>query len=224
MKKTLCAVCCFFVVVVLMNGCKKNEKTNVIAMVNGTAISDTNNLPFIILNNLLDQFSQEKKIMAAPQEIEKMREFLVTINGSLISHLNEELRLLISSGDDSVTNSNKIETLRERIKIVTHLWDDPSDELLKEKVFLWNLHKALYGLYGGDVYFSLLGPIPVGAYTAFLQEKESEHAFTIFDETLRSYFWYYHTNYTAKTELLIDADDAKEAIETPPWEKRDMEE
>ncbi|HPW74804.1 MAG TPA: hypothetical protein PLJ32_02395 [Kiritimatiellia bacterium] len=224
MKKLLYIVYVFVAVLTLTVALSmlnaKHEKMNTVATVGGAAISETNDALSIIVKTLLEQFDKDENIAVSSQEIEKQREFFVKLAKMIydqrITYLNKELEMLNVSGDGTVDVSNKTEKIRKEMAWLEPSFFVPADDVLRTNVLLWKRNKALYKRYGGNVYFSHVGPFPADAYKAFFKEKEAERAFEIFDEKLRSDFWGEQFNYTKQSDLLLD--DGKKAIETPPWE------
>jgi hypothetical protein len=190
-------------------------------MVNGIAISGTNDASSIIVQTLLDQFDKDENIVATPQEIEKQREFHVRLTkwfyDRRMVRLKSELGELAASGGGTADISSRVDRVKEEIARLKPDWFVPTDDMLKANVLLWKRNKALYSHYGGNVYFSHVGgAFPADAYEAFFKEKEAERAFEIFDKKLRNHFWDGRTNYMQNSDLLLD--DGKKIIETPPWE------
>ena len=206
------------VAVALGGGCKNGKA---IAVIGGTSITDTNDWPSVILETLLNQFTQEKSITVAPQEIEKIQEKSLRTLDLLIAHETKQLDELIVANNGTAESSDEALKLKMQIKVLTSRRNNPDaleqTRLFAEQLVLrWKINKALYDMYGGDVVlYTIGGPEPNGAYISFLEEKESEGAFIIFDEQLRSHFWSEHTKYRTKKNLLLGDDDS---FETPPWE------
>jgi len=225
MKKRLYIVCgsaialVFAVLLSVSNA--KPEDTRTVAMVNGVAISETNDASAIIMKTLLDQFDKSENIVVTQQELEKQRALFEKLaKGTYdqrIAHLNKELENLVASGNGTVDVSNRVAKIKKEIAWLKPSFFVPADDMLKEDVLLWKRNRALYRRYGGNVYFSHAGgSFPADAYKAFFKEKETEQAFEIFDEKLRKDFWDELTSDAQQSELLLD--DGKKAIETPPWE------
>ncbi len=210
------AIALVFVVLLSVSSAKHGDARTV-AMVNGVAISETNDASAIIMKTLLDQFDKSENIVVMPQELEKQREFFEKLaKGTYdqrIAHLNKELENLVGTVDVS----NRVAKIKKEIAWLKPSFFVPTDDMLKEDVLLWKRNRALYRRYGGNVYFSHVGgSFPADAYKAFFKEKETEQAFEIFDGKLRKDFWDELTSDAQQSELLLD--DGKKAIETPPWE------
>ena len=224
-KKLLYIVCgsaiALVFVVLLSVSSAKHGDARTIAMVNGVAISETNDASAIIMKTLLDQFDKSENIVVTQQELEKQRALFEKLaKGTYdqrIAHLNKELENLVASGNGTVDVSNRVAKIRKEIAWLKPGFFVPADDMLKEDVLLWKRNRALYRRYGGNVYFSHVGgSFPADAYKAFFKEKETEQAFEIFDGKLRKDFWDELTSDAQQSELLLD--DGKKAIETPPWE------
>jgi hypothetical protein len=75
MKMLLYVACCFIgtlafaAVLTVLNA--RRENTSTVAIVNGIAISGTNDASSIIVKTPLDQFDKNENIVATPQEIGK---------------------------------------------------------------------------------------------------------------------------------------------------------
>ncbi len=220
-KKLLYIVCgsaiaLVFVILLSVSSAKPGD-TRTVAMVNGVAISETNDASAIIMKTLLDQFDKSENIVVMPQELEKQREFFEKLaKGTYdqrIAHLNKELENLVGTVDVS----NRVAKIKKEIAWLKPSFFVPADDMLKEDVLLWKRNRALYRRYGGNVYFSHAGgSFPADAYKAFFKEKETEQAFEIFDGKRRKDFWDELTSDAQQSEFLLD--DGKKAIETPPRE------
>ena len=225
MKKLLYIVCgsaiaLVFAVLLSVSNAKHGD-TRTVAMVNGVAISETNDASAIIMKTLLNQFDKSENIVVTQQELEKQRALFEKLaKGTYdqrIAHLNKELENLVASGNGTVDVSNRVAKIKKEIAWLKPSFFVPTDDMLKEDVLLWKRNRALYRRYGGNVYFSHAGgSFPADAYKAFFKEKETEQAFEIFDGKLRKDFWDELTSDAQQSELLLD--DGKKAIETPPWE------
>lgn len=225
MKKLLYLVCgsaivLVFVILLSVSSAKPRD-VRTVAMVNGVAISETNDASAMIMKTLLDQFDKSENIVVMPQELEKQRALFEKLaKGTYdqrIAHLNKELENLVASDNGTVDVSNRVAKIKKEIAWLKPSFFVPADDMLKEDVLLWKRNRALYRRYGGNVYFSHAGgSFPADAYKAFFKEKETEQAFEIFDGELRKDFWDKLTNDAQQSELLLD--DGKKAIETPPWE------
>lgn len=225
--KMLLSIACNFLVALAFAGMltvlnARCGNTSTVAMVNGIAISGTNDASSIIVKTLLDQFDKDENIVVTPQEIEKQRGFYVRLAKRFydqrIAYLNRELGELVASGGGTADISNRVNRIKEEIVRLKPDFFVPADDMLKADVLLWKRNNALYRRYGGNVHFSHVGgAFPADAYEAFFKRKEAERAFKIFNEELQNQFWDGRTNYTQKSDLLLD--DGKKTIETPPWEK-----
>jgi hypothetical protein len=82
----------------------------------------------------------------------------------------------------------------------------------------WQLNRALYREYGGRIVFQQLGPEPLDAYRQFLEQREREGAFTIYDDALEAEFWRYFTDESIHDFMAPGSDAEARAFEAPPWE------
>ena len=81
----------------------------------------------------------------------------------------------------------------------------------------WKVNRALYEQYGGRTIFQQLGPEPLDAYRAFLEEKRREGAFEINDPELVAEFWRYFTDDSIHSFYQPDDPSGARALATPPW-------
>jgi hypothetical protein len=68
--------------------------------------------------------------------------------------------------------------------------DNMPPSMAEEMIVRWKTDRSLYQQYGGAVIFQQANPYePVGAYRAFLQERESAGDFEIYDPEYARCFW-----------------------------------
>jgi len=85
----------------------------------------------------------------------------------------------------------------------------------RDLVRTWKIDKFIYEKYGGEVVFQQSNPQePIGAYRAFLKEKEGLGSFRIIDERLRIAFW---ALYSADNSIVIPKD--KVDFSRPWWRR-----
>jgi hypothetical protein len=121
-----------------------------------------------IMKPLLRRYAEEYKITVEPKEVEQFTKFL----GSAP---------LPEGGKDAPKVS------KEEV-------NEFARTLGREMVRRWKVDRSLYKRYGGTVIFQQANPQePVGAYRKFLEEREKEKAFEIFDEKARERFYHYFT-------------------------------
>jgi hypothetical protein len=82
------------------------------------------------------------------------------------------------------------------------------------------INKALYDQYGGRIIYQQLGPEPLDAYRRFLEQRQTEGAFTIKDPALAKRFWHYFSDKSIHDFMEQGSTDEESAFVIPPWEKK----
>ncbi len=83
----------------------------------------------------------------------------------------------------------------------------------------WKVNRALYDHYGGRIIYQQLGPEPLDAYRAFLEEQSTAGQFKILDPAAEEQFWQYFTDESRHEFMVPGGADAKAAFSVPPWER-----
>jgi len=84
----------------------------------------------------------------------------------------------------------------------------------------WKINKALHNRYGGRIIYQQLGPEPLDAYRQFLEQRQREGAFTIYDKDLAAHFWRYFSDESIHDFMEPGSADEAQAYAIPPWEQR----
>ncbi len=82
--------------------------------------------------------------------------------------------------------------LEQRVTAVRNAKEPTAQEkeVARSLIMSWKLDKILYKQYGGRVVAGQQSPYsPVGAYKAFLQDKQKEGLFEIYDKKMQNKFW-----------------------------------
>ncbi len=82
----------------------------------------------------------------------------------------------------------------------------------------WKLNKALYKQYGGRIIYQQLGPEPLDAYRAFLEERERAGDLRIENPQMADAFWRYFTDESIHDFMEPGSDDEARAFAVPPWQ------
>ena len=81
----------------------------------------------------------------------------------------------------------------------------------------WKTNKALYQQYGGRIIYQQLGPEPLDAYLAFLEEAKSAGRFSLSKPELEATFWAFFRDEDRHSFMPAGSDDEARAFAEPPW-------
>jgi heat shock protein HslJ len=159
--------------------------------------TDAGELQDAILSRLFDEYASDTGIRAEPAEIDA---FLATLRSAKAADGS-------TAGDD-LTPEEAAEVEAMETPMATGL------------IRQWKINKALHEQYGGRIIYQQLGPEPLDAYRAFLEQRQAEGAFAINDPALADAFWNYFTNESIHVFMEPGGADAMTAFTTPPWERK----
>jgi heat shock protein HslJ len=149
-----------------------------------------------ILRRLFDRYAADNGIEAAPAEVDMFVENM--------------RRGMAAKGLDAEEDL-KPEELAEANAMRRNF----AREIIRQ----WKINKSLYERYGGRIIYQQLGPEPLDAHRAFLEQRQTEGAFTIHDSSLADGFWRYFTNESIHDFMEPGGSDEASAFTTPPWER-----
>ena len=81
----------------------------------------------------------------------------------------------------------------------------------------WMVNKALYERYGGRIIYQQLGPEPLDAYLAFLEEAQESGRFSLGRSELEATFWAFFHDEERHSFMAAGSEDEDRAFTTPPW-------
>jgi len=167
------------------------------AQVLGTNLiaTDESELVSAILTPLLDQYASETGIEVEPSEIDGFLEDLRD---------GKEQEGLTSDEDLTEEEAAQIEEMETSM----------ATSMIRQ----WKINKALHEGYGGRIIYQQLGPEPLDAYRAFLESRQADGAFEIFEPALADGFWSYFTDEARHDFMEPGSADAQNAFSTPVWE------
>jgi heat shock protein HslJ len=159
--------------------------------------SDAGELQDAILTGLFDQYAAEQGIKAETEEI-----------GALLDAMRRGRAEDGSSAEEELTPDEAAEVEAMETTMATDF------------IRRWKINKALHEQYGGRIIYQQLGPEPLDAYRAFVEQRQAEGAFAVNDPALADAFWSYFTNESIHDFMEPGGADAKNAFSAPPWEQR----
>lgn len=167
------------------------------ARVLGTNLTATDEaeLASAILTPLLDQYASEQGIEVESSEIEGFLEALRS---------GKEREGLTSDQDLTDEEAAQIEEMETSMAIST--------------IRQWKINKALHEEYGGRIVYQQLGPEPLDAYREFLESRQAEGAFEIYDPVMADAFRSYFTDDSRHDFMEPGSADANNAFSAPFWE------
>ena len=148
----------------------------------------------LVLTRLFDAYAAARGIEVTDEEITA---FMEGLNRGLAEEgLNAE---------DDLSDEERVEVELMR------------QDMARSMIRNWKLNRALYAQYGGRVIYQQLGPEPLDAYRAYLEERQAAGDFEIVNEAFRDTFWRYFTN--DEIHDFMQPEDQASAFETPPWDE-----
>jgi len=149
-----------------------------------------------IITRLFDQYAAEHGITAERDEVD-----------ALLKRMRRGMAAEGLTAEDDLTP--------EEVAQADAMRRDMARSIIRQ----WKLNKALYEQYGGRIIYQQLGPEPLDAYRAFLEQREADGAFAIHDPALAKAFWRYFTDDSIHDFMAPDSPDAARAFTVPPWER-----
>ena len=150
-----------------------------------------------ILTRLFDQYAAQRGIEAETSEI-----------ATLVENMR---RGMVAKG---LTAENELAP--EEVAELEGIRREMARAIVRQR----KINKALYDQYGGRIIYQQLGPEPLDAYRRFLEQRQTEGAFTIKDPALAKRFWHYFSDESIHDFMEQGSTDEESAFVTPPWEKK----
>jgi hypothetical protein len=173
-----------------------NDDDPVIARVLNTQIrsSQKKDLGRIVFSTLLTQYAKDRGLSASEEEIRQAR-----------------LKIFASASADAPG--------RELRSPESGYLTKMESEMARDLIVASKRNLALFETYGGRVIFQQMGPEPIDAYRAFLEEQKRLGAFEIIDKSLEPGFWSYFTS-EKHTFISSTKKEGEEILRTPLWERK----
>lgn len=173
-----------------------NDGDPVVARVLNTQIrsSQKKNLGRIVFSTLLNKYAKDKGLSASEEEIRRVR-----------------LKIFTGASADPPAKGVRPAESDELAKM--------ESEMARDWIVAWKRNLALFRTYGGRVIFQQIGPEPIDAYKAFLEEQERLGAFEIIDKSLEPGFWSYFTS-DKHTVISSTKEEGDKILRTPLWERK----
>ncbi len=147
-----------------------------------------------ILTALFDRYAAENGLEATEPEID-----------AYVENMEKGMREMGLDAEDDLTPEEKAEVAAMR------------REMGRSLIRQWKINKSLYEQYGGRIVYQQMGPEPIDAYRAFLEERQKAGDFLITDSELNEAFWRYFTNESIHDFMPAGSEDEAAAFANPPW-------
>lgn len=157
--------------------------------------ADSSELQNAVLSRLLDRYATEQGLEATSEEID-----------AFVQNMERGMAAagLTAADDLTAEEAAQVEAMRREM----------GHSLIRQ----WKINKALYGQYGGRIIYQQLGPEPLDAYRAYLQERQSAGDFVIRDPEMSEAFWRYFTDESIHDFMEKGGEDGSRAFTVPPWQ------
>jgi len=159
--------------------------------------ADAATLQDAILTPLFDRYAASNDIKAEPAEIDTFVEYMRRGMAAKGLHADNDL------SPDELAEATEMRR-----------------NMARAVIRQWKINKSLYDRYGGRIIYQQLGPEPLDAYRAFLEQRQAEGAFTIHDTALADGFWRYFTSESIHDFMAPGSTDEARAFAAPPWEQQ----
>jgi heat shock protein HslJ len=149
-----------------------------------------------VLTLLFDRYAAEHGLTAEESEIDAFVESMK--RGMAESGL--------TAGEDDLTpeEAAQLDTMRRQMG--------------RGMIRQWKINKLLYEQYGGRIIYQQLGPEPLDAYRAYLEERKAAGDFTIENPELADAFWRYYRDESIHDFMAAGSEDEARAFAVPPWQ------
>ena len=213
-----------------------NTDAPLVAAVLGTKIhtGDPDEMKYVILAKLLDQYAEDHDIEVKPVEIDAYVESLHRVaerdrkrHEERRQELARKLKSTSLTDPERKSLASELDTVNEFLNDIEEMTKSAGknpDEVrqFREQVaaaFIrqWKINRSLYKQYGGRVIFQQGGPEPLDAYRTFLQEQKKKGAFTILDKAFEEKFWEYYLTDAKHSFYPKGSSEEKQVFETPWW-------
>jgi len=203
----------------------------------GTVVrtQDAEELRYVILKRLTDQYAQQRGIVVTQSEkdayVKAVRDALQRDREQQLARRDELNRKLAAGGLSAAERKALASELDAANKLLAALGDPdlgataPEELRAREEIaaaFIrqWKINRALYHQYGGRIIFQQGGPEPLDAYRRFLEERQARGDFIILNKDLEAAFWRYYLNDAIHSFYVPGSREEAQALEVPPWQAR----
>ncbi len=157
-------------------------------------VGGTDELRSAVLTPLLDRYAADRGITVAEDEVD-----------AFVDTMERGMRAEGLTAEDSLTPEERAE--------VTAMRRDMGRAMIRQ----WKINRALYIQYGGRIIYQQLGPEPLDAYRAFLEEQQAAGAFEFPDAGQAEAFWRYFRDDALHDFMAPGGAEAAAAFSRPPW-------
>lgn len=159
-----------------------------------------NNLASAVMNQLVEQYANDRKISVANNEVDSFFDYSERARKMQAQQLQQAITQLsaqIQSGKLQQADKERATAMKQdfekRLGMVSKSLPKATQQerdMAQRIIRNWKCEQQLYNQYGGQVISTPTSPFqPIGAYKAFLQEKEKQKAFEITDAEYKKHFW-----------------------------------
>lgn len=196
--------------------------------------SDPEELRYLILRAVTDQYAAERGIEVTPAEIDAYLARMAAVAER--DRREREVRLagierqLAAPG---LAHDRRTALVAEREMLAQLARDlergaatpqEAAEEAQARRVIAaafirqWKINQSLYREYGGRIVFQQGGPEPLDAYRRFLEDQQTRGAFAIADVGLAAAFWRYYRNDAIHSFYPAGSAEEARAFARPWWE------
>lgn len=209
------------------------DEADTVAIVLGEALvggGQPSSLLGPILGRLLDDYAREHNLAATEGEIDAFVEASLRNQREMQSQFEARAAALrerlaepeLPDEERARVEEDLTRTDRMVASIREELSREPDAELTAERrsvavefVRRFKINRALYEEYGGRVAFQQVGPEPIDAFRALLEQRERDGAFEILDPRRSEDFWRYVRD--DSPHQFFPEEHARQAVTTPWW-------
>jgi hypothetical protein len=171
---------------------------------------DPEELRYLILGRLTDQYAADRGIEVSPEEIDAYIEHMNALRAkdrrereARRDQIQRELNAATLGDAERSALIEELDSLNQLLRDLNTTAGTPQESAEDAEarrtvaaafIRQWKINQALYRDYGGRIGYQQGGPEPLDAYRRFLEAQQTNGAFEILDDDLGAEFWRYYTN------------------------------
>lgn len=194
---------------------------------------DPEELRYLILGRLTDQYAADRGIEVSPEEIDAYIEHMEALRAkdrrereARRDQIQRELNAATLGDAERSALIEELDSLNQLLRDLDTTSETPQDSAEDAEarrtvaaafIRQWKINQALYRDYGGRVGYQQGGPEPLDAYRRFLEAQQTRGAFEILDDDLQAEFWRYYTNDTIHAFYPAGSEEEARAFSRAWW-------
>ncbi len=196
---------------------------------------DAEELRYVVLKQLTDNYAREKGIEESPAEKDAYVATMEEIrrrdrrekqarhddlarklgSGTLPKAEREKIAAEIDALDKLMATLAGMEAEAARNPQETRA---AREQIAAAFIRQWKIHRELHRQYGGRIVYQQGGPEPLDATRRFLEESQARGDFAIVDKSLETAFWRYYRNDAIHSFYKPGSPEKAKAFAAPPWQ------